>query len=706
MASGRLAPVTSPLEVGSRALHASREGGLSSVEWNRHPPPHPSLSRGEGGECGLHRVTPRWEGSSRLTRSVESRFSHRLTIRWRIETLFHTIELQHPCSERAATVAGEAHAKPRRAGTERHRGCAGGRAGWRCADEKARRRGGSVIRRRAAQQEREAAAAARRQREPARCGEIDAAADLADDGAGAAGGAGQRLLHGPQHVAGFRRLDRDQPLGGKAEILEARAIGRAVLGKRHVLGDPHQGARIAPREDERKPGRDGDFRLAGRGDLVERAGRKPAAQRRIEGGNAERHGAMASGSGKLERQRTAQPRQHGMRWGSFAICRSDHCEPILSGSRKETRLVMFMVCSIIPRPASRVKRRGRLPTGCHVRAGFMAPRTDTVGTPTLRPARAEEEAAVVGLWRACGLVVSWNDPVADFRFALGRSNSDILIAADPAGSIVGAAMIGHDGHRGWIYYLAAHPDRRRQGIGTTLAADLEQTILLETELHRYGLFVWQKQTSKMMFGSYPFPGNILENNTIEFIHVYVKPGAPPKFPRAVKAANRLSRTEWLDLTQQVWFMYPQDVKRGGEHPAPFPEKLPARLIRLYSFGACENFAGETVLDPFAGTGTTCVAAKRMGRRYVGIDVDERYLQIAAGRLRKARRSQMPLLVGRPKYPGKEELRAMSAQEAGSNGKAAAGKHKKRTYGRKVGGPIRRFPDERARERERRSGIQE
>ncbi len=228
-----------------------------------------------------------------------------------------------------------------------------------------------------------------------------------------------------------------------------------------------------------------------------------------------------------------------------------------------------------------------------------------------------------------------------------------------------------------------------------LAADLEQTILLETELHRYGLFVWQKQTSKMMFGSYPFPGNILENNTIEFIHVYVKPGAPPKFPRAVKAANRLSRTEWLDLTQQVWFMYPQDVKRGGEHPAPFPEKLPARLIRLYSFGACENFAGETVLDPFAGTGTTCVAAKRMGRRYVGIDVDERYLQIAAGRLRKARRSEMPLLVGRPKYPGKEELRAMSAREARSNGKAAANKHKKQTYGRKVGGPIRRFPDERA-----------
>jgi modification methylase len=237
-----------------------------------------------------------------------------------------------------------------------------------------------------------------------------------------------------------------------------------------------------------------------------------------------------------------------------------------------------------------------------------------------------------------------------------------------------------------------------------IAADIEQEILRNTELARYGLFVWQKQTSKMMFGSYPFPGNILENNTVEFIHVYVKPGAPPKFPRHVKASNRLSRTEWLDLTQQVWFMYPQDVKRGGAHPAPFPEKLPARLIRLYSFAACENFAGEIVLDPFAGTGTTCVAAKRMGRRYVGIDVNRRYLHIAAARLRAARETEMLLLVGRPKYPGRDELHAIAAREASTNGKIAANKHKKATYGRKVGGPIERFPGERA--RERRSGIRE
>ncbi|TMJ49307.1 MAG: site-specific DNA-methyltransferase [Alphaproteobacteria bacterium] len=126
------------------------------------------------------------------------------------------------------------------------------------------------------------------------------------------------------------------------------------------------------------------------------------------------------------------------------------------------------------------------------------------------------------------------------------------------------------------------------------------------------------------------------------------------------------------------------------HPAGLvhvPAKLPARLIRLYSFGACETFAGEIVLDPFAGTGTTCVAAKRMGRRYVGIDVNQNYLRIAAARLRAAREKEMLLLVGRPKYPGKQRLHAMAAREARTNGKAAANKHKKATYGRKAQGTV-------------------
>jgi DNA modification methylase len=212
--------------------------------------------------------------------------------------------------------------------------------------------------------------------------------------------------------------------------------------------------------------------------------------------------------------------------------------------------------------------------------------------------------------------------------------------------------------------------------------DIEASILRDTRFLRYSLFVWQKQTSKLIFGSYPSPGNILECNTIEFISVYVKPGKPSRRPESVKEANALSREEWIDLTQQVWFMYPEDVKRGAGHPAPFPEKLPARLIRLYTFGACEGFEGDTILDPFCGGGTTCIAAKKMGRRFFGIDISEKYISIARRRLAEAEEGDAPLLlIGRARYPGKDELRRAS-RSVGSSGKSAEKKHKRSTYGRR------------------------
>lgn len=216
-----------------------------------------------------------------------------------------------------------------------------------------------------------------------------------------------------------------------------------------------------------------------------------------------------------------------------------------------------------------------------------------------------------------------------------------------------------------------------------IASDIEHKILAETDLERFSLFVWQKQTSKMMFGSYPHPGNIIENNTVEFINVYVKPGRPPAFPPGAKTANALTRAEWLDLTQQVWFMYPEDVKRDGDHPAPFPEKLPARLMRLYTYGAAADFPGEIVLDPFMGTGTTCAVARRMRRRYIGIDINPTYVKLAEQRVHAASGFAPLLFVGRAKYPGKEELQQRAAAEAGTNGKIAEAKHKRRTYGRKI-----------------------
>ena len=81
----------------------------------------------------------------------------------------------------------------------------------------------------------------------------------------------------------------------------------------------------------------------------------------------------------------------------------------------------------------------------------------------IRSANVADEAAVTALWRDCGLTVPYNDPSVDFRFALGKPNSDVLVTED----LSGAVMVGHDGHRGWLYYLAVAPARQRQGLGRT-----------------------------------------------------------------------------------------------------------------------------------------------------------------------------------------------------------------------------------------------
>jgi ribosomal protein S18 acetylase RimI-like enzyme len=90
----------------------------------------------------------------------------------------------------------------------------------------------------------------------------------------------------------------------------------------------------------------------------------------------------------------------------------------------------------------------------------------------IRSARETDEAEVTALWRACGLVVPYNDPAADFRLARGKANSDVLVGED-AGAIVAAVMVGHDGHRGWIYYLAVAPERQGHGLGREIVRAAE-----------------------------------------------------------------------------------------------------------------------------------------------------------------------------------------------------------------------------------------
>ncbi|HTN95807.1 MAG TPA: GNAT family N-acetyltransferase, partial [Nordella sp.] len=71
---------------------------------------------------------------------------------------------------------------------------------------------------------------------------------------------------------------------------------------------------------------------------------------------------------------------------------------------------------------------------------------------------------VVALWTACGLTRPWNDARRDVDFARGKANSDILIGED-AGELVSSILVGHDGHRGWYYYLSVKPSQQGRGLG-------------------------------------------------------------------------------------------------------------------------------------------------------------------------------------------------------------------------------------------------
>ncbi|MFO1107956.1 MAG: GNAT family acetyltransferase [Bradyrhizobium sp.] len=76
-------------------------------------------------------------------------------------------------------------------------------------------------------------------------------------------------------------------------------------------------------------------------------------------------------------------------------------------------------------------------------------------------------ADVVALWQRCGLTRPWNDPASDIALARRNANSTVLVGR-AGGAIAATAMVGHDGHRGWVYYVAVDPDRQKNGLGRVI----------------------------------------------------------------------------------------------------------------------------------------------------------------------------------------------------------------------------------------------
>lgn len=132
-----------------------------------------------------------------------------------------------------------------------------------------------------------------------------------------------------------------------------------------------------------------------------------------------------------------------------------------------------------------------------------------------------------------------------------------------------------------------------------------------------GNIIWQKISNTStsggasVMGSYGSPRNGYVSLDYEYVSIFKKLGKDPPVGREVKEAERIELPEWRQLFAGHW-KFPGATQ--SDHPAPFPEELPRRLIRMFTFPK------DTVLDPFLGSGTTIRAADRMGRNGIGYEI--------------------------------------------------------------------------------------
>jgi ribosomal protein S18 acetylase RimI-like enzyme len=96
-------------------------------------------------------------------------------------------------------------------------------------------------------------------------------------------------------------------------------------------------------------------------------------------------------------------------------------------------------------------------------------------TPVLRQYRPGDREALVSLWSLCGLIRPWNDPYRDIDRKLTWDGPNLVVLED-ADELIGSVMVGYEGHRGWINYLAVHPGHQRQGLGRLLMDEAERRL--------------------------------------------------------------------------------------------------------------------------------------------------------------------------------------------------------------------------------------
>ncbi len=176
---------------------------------------------------------------------------------------------------------------------------------------------------------------------------------------------------------------------------------------------------------------------------------------------------------------------------------------------------------------------------------------------------------------------------------------------------------------------------RRQNAGRHVVVPLHADICVQCRkigLDNLNPIIWHKianaayeVSNGSKFLGKPYEPNAIIKNDIEFILMQRKPGGYRKPTDKQRDLSRIGKEDFNKWFQQFWTLSGASTK---EHPAPFPLELAHRLVRMFSF------VGDTVLDPFAGTGTTMVAAMKCARNSIGVEIEPKYARMAARRLQQ------------------------------------------------------------------------
>lgn len=156
-----------------------------------------------------------------------------------------------------------------------------------------------------------------------------------------------------------------------------------------------------------------------------------------------------------------------------------------------------------------------------------------------------------------------------------------------------------------------------------------------------GSIIWQKKTTMntsggaSIMGSYPYPRNGIIEIDYEFILIFKKLGTPPKPTAEAKISSQISKEKWREYFSGHWYF--TGARQDG-HIATFPTELPKRAIEMFSF------VGETILDPFLGSGTTSLAAMLTNRNSIGYEINEQFHPIIKAKLQENEQSLFNITV--------------------------------------------------------------